>query len=169
MLLHMSIEVDGRSDAVASSFPELTPLGKRIEMLRIERGLSKQQLARLAGTSRQQLWRVVSGKSDLTTSLCARLAEALDTDPRFLRAADERFGNMRLYTEVGLDDPSLRPALLHFFATRDASVAALGALPEAPVGPLLAGAMMRALEAAARAAGLLVPDEIARAFRDAGA
>jgi transcriptional regulator with XRE-family HTH domain len=60
-----------------SGFPELTDLGKRIEMLRIERGLSKQYLARYAGTSRQQLWRVMTGKSELTGALRLRLADAL--------------------------------------------------------------------------------------------
>ena len=56
---------------------ELTQLGKRVEILRIERGLSKQRLARQAGTSRQQLWRVMTGKSELTSSLRERLASAL--------------------------------------------------------------------------------------------
>lgn len=56
---------------------ELTLLGKRLEILRIERGLSKQRLARHAGTSRQQLWRVMTGKSELTNSLRERLASAL--------------------------------------------------------------------------------------------
>lgn len=60
--------------------PELTELGKRIEMLRIERGLSKQYLAKFAGTSRQQLWRVMTGKSQLTVQLRARLAETLKVD-----------------------------------------------------------------------------------------
>src|SRR5215212_6092678 len=64
-----------------AGFPELTPLGKRIEMLRIDRGLSKQYLARFAGTSRQQLWRVMTGKSELTSSLRARLADALKVQP----------------------------------------------------------------------------------------
>lgn len=57
--------------------PELTELGKRIEKLRIDRGLSKQHLARHAGTSRQQLWRVMTGKSELTGGLGSRLAEVL--------------------------------------------------------------------------------------------
>ena len=65
--------------------PELTALGRQLEMLRLERGLSKQGLARHAGTSRQQLWRVMTGKSELTTSLCHRLAETLGIDPRALR------------------------------------------------------------------------------------
>ena len=68
-----------------TGFPELTTLGKRIELLRIERGLSKQRLARAAGTSRQQLWRVMTGKSELTSALCHRLADVLQIDPRSLR------------------------------------------------------------------------------------
>src|SRR5688572_25383622 len=65
--------------------PELTALGRQLEMLRLERGLSKQGLARHAGTSRQQLWRVMTGKSELTSSLCERLAETLGIDARSLR------------------------------------------------------------------------------------
>jgi transcriptional regulator with XRE-family HTH domain len=57
--------------------PEFTELGKRIEMIRVERGLSKQHLARFAGTSRQQLWRVMTGKCELTSTLKVRLADAL--------------------------------------------------------------------------------------------
>ena len=69
------------NSAQESGFPELTNLGKRIEMLRIERGLSKQYLARYAGTSRQQLWRVMTGKSELTGALRSRLADALNVAP----------------------------------------------------------------------------------------
>src|SRR5512138_1284064 len=72
-------------DLIASGVPELTPLGKRIELLRIERRMSKRVLAQRAGTSRQQLWRVMTGKSELTSSLCARLSEVLETDSRILR------------------------------------------------------------------------------------
>lgn len=67
--------------------PELTPLGKRIEVLRIGRGLSKQHLARFAGTSRQQLWRVMTGKSDLTEALRQRLAQALEVEASALTTA----------------------------------------------------------------------------------
>jgi hypothetical protein len=67
--------------------PELSPLGKRLEILRIERGASKQRLARHAGISRQQLWRVMTGKSELTSSLRDRLALALDVDPASLSHA----------------------------------------------------------------------------------
>jgi transcriptional regulator with XRE-family HTH domain len=62
---------------LAAGTPELTDLGRRIEMLRIQRGLSKQYLARFAGTSRQQLWRVMTGKSPLTDALRGRLAAVL--------------------------------------------------------------------------------------------
>jgi transcriptional regulator with XRE-family HTH domain len=62
---------------LATGFPELTELGKRIEMFRIERGIAKQHLARRAGTSRQQLWRVMTGKSELSAPLRLRLSEVL--------------------------------------------------------------------------------------------
>ena len=75
-------------ELLASGVPELTPLGKRIELLRIERRMSKRVLAQRAGTSRQQLWRVMTGKSELTSSLCARLSEVFETDSRVLRDID---------------------------------------------------------------------------------
>src|SRR5215211_5901169 len=73
--------------ALPEGAPELTSLGKRLEILRIERGISKQYLARHAGTSRQQLWRVMTGKSELTSSLKERLAGALSVEPSLLTAA----------------------------------------------------------------------------------
>src|SRR5436853_5611668 len=78
------------SDDESPGFPELTPLGKQLEVLRIGRGISKQYLARFAGTSRQQLWRVMTGKSELTDTLRQRLAQALGVDTRTLasRRAD---------------------------------------------------------------------------------
>src|SRR3982751_4307642 len=79
------------SDGLADGAPELTQLGKRLEILRIERGVSKQHLARHAGTSRQQLWRVMTGKSELTSSLRDRLAFALSVEP----AALSQFGPPR--------------------------------------------------------------------------
>src|SRR3712207_8301365 len=75
----MSTQVDNDTPG-PESFVELTPVGKQLEMLRIQRGLSKQHLARYAGTSRQQLWRVMTGKSELTSSLRHRLAEVLHVD-----------------------------------------------------------------------------------------
>src|SRR5262245_3002357 len=80
----MSTDHDGR-DIDSLGVPELTALGKRIELLRIERRMSKGVLAQRAGTSRQQLWRVMTGKSELTSSLGARLAEVLEVDSRLLR------------------------------------------------------------------------------------
>jgi transcriptional regulator with XRE-family HTH domain len=76
-----------KPDSESVGFPELTSLGKRIEVLRIGRGLSKQHLARFAGTSRQQLWRVMTGKSELTDALRQRLAVALQVDSAALTAA----------------------------------------------------------------------------------
>jgi transcriptional regulator with XRE-family HTH domain len=76
-----------KPDSESVGFPELTSLGKRIEVLRIGRGLSKQRLARFAGTSRQQLWRVMTGKSELTNALRQRLAAALEVDSAALASS----------------------------------------------------------------------------------
>lgn len=81
---HMSTDAEDSELNVAGA-PELTALGKRLELLRLDRRISKRVLAQRAGTSRQQLWRVMTGKSELTSSLCARLAEVLEVDSRLLR------------------------------------------------------------------------------------
>jgi transcriptional regulator with XRE-family HTH domain len=81
------MSTDRDDELTAAGVPELTPLGKRIEHLRLERRMSKRILAHRAGTSRQQLWRVMTGKSELTSSLCARLSEVLEVDSRWLREA----------------------------------------------------------------------------------
>src|SRR5215216_1844770 len=82
------MSMDEGSAGIASA-PELTALGKAIEMLRIERGLAKQHLARAAGISRQQLWRVMTGKSELTNTLAGRLTTALGGEPRLVSAQRE--------------------------------------------------------------------------------
>src|SRR5690349_25025928 len=87
---HMSTDGENSELNVAGA-PELTPLGKRIELLRLERRMSKRVLAQRAGTSRQQLWRVMTGKSELTSSLCARLSEVLETDSRLLRDVSREY------------------------------------------------------------------------------
>src|SRR5690349_2382936 len=86
----MSTKLEPTFDA-PSGAPELSELGKRIEWLRIERGISKQFLARYAGTSRQQLWRVMTGKSELTSALCQRLADVLVVEPGTLAAESVRW------------------------------------------------------------------------------
>lgn len=82
----MSTQSDSDTPST-ETFVELSPLGKQLEMLRIQRGLSKQHLARHAGTSRQQLWRVMTGKSELTSSLRHRLADVLHVDAAAIGAA----------------------------------------------------------------------------------
>ena len=80
--------VTDRAEPEPTGFPELSPLGKQLEFLRIGRGLSKQHLARGAGTSRQQLWRVMTGKSDLTGPLRQRLADVLRVDASALSGVE---------------------------------------------------------------------------------
>ena len=133
--------------------PELTALGKRLELLRIERGLSKQLLARLAGTSRQQLWRVMTGKSELTSGLCQRLAEVLQVDARVLR--DWCGGaNMRFYPDGRAADPP-PPLTLEAYVLDAASlVATLQTLPGGDAGRRLKREFLNCVEVVAADAGL---------------
>jgi transcriptional regulator with XRE-family HTH domain len=130
--------IRARADA---GFPELTDLGKRVEMLRIGCGLSKQHLARHAGISRQQLWRVMTGKSELTTSLCTRLADALQVDTSELAVhrwathpdAIAQFEPAAADLKSYLDDPS-------------AVVRTLSSLPAGDAGRLLKRDLLNSIE-----------------------
>ena len=62
-------------------------------------------LARGAATSRQQLWRVMTGKSELTGTLGQRLAEILQVDARALRTND--LAGAIVYPEYLTDDSRL--------------------------------------------------------------
>lgn len=142
--------------------PRLSELGKRIEMLRVDRGVSKQVLARAAGTSRQQLWRVMTGKSELTSTLCQRLASVLDVDSRTLSSA-ALSDTSHSPSSVTLSPPRLsldlvparslaayleRPALL---------MRTLRNLPADNDGVALKCALLNAVEDRARAARLAIP------------
>jgi transcriptional regulator with XRE-family HTH domain len=156
----MSTEVLPELDA-AHDVPELTLLGKRLEILRIERGVSKQGLARHAGTSRQQLWRVMTGKSELTTSLRARLAAALSIDPATLSsapsAAQSGPGVGMLMGEAA-ESPPFTPATVSDYlndATR--VVATLRTLPSGDGGRRLKRALLNAVEDLAVESGGALP------------
>lgn len=134
--------------------PELSSLGKRLEFLRIERGISKQQLARHAGTSRQQLWRVMTGKSELTSSLKERLAGALSVDPSLLTAA---VGTPQAHTfALAATVTSLRsgasgtvsfpPSIADYLADPAHLTATLRTLPEGDAGRRLKRTLLNALE-----------------------
>lgn len=130
------MEIAEPTDAIHGT-PELTPVGKRIEMLRIERGISKQQLAKASGVSRQQLWRVLAGKSELTSSLCNRLAFVLGTDIAVLRDAGRESAAPRgtlagWFSSVAASGPTLAP-----FITDLAS--AVGATPPSTFAQFVGG------------------------------
>jgi transcriptional regulator with XRE-family HTH domain len=148
-----SIEVSG---------PQLSELGKRIEMLRLDRGVSKQVLARAAGTSRQQLWRVMTGKSELTSTLCQRLASVLDVDSRTLSSASLGDGQHPHSTVT------LAPTRIDFEALPARSLATylensnlvtrtLRTLPIGNDGVALKCALLNAIEERAHAARLQIP------------
>ena len=154
------MEAAGQPDGERESgtgFPELTALGKRIEMLRIERGLSKQLLARGAGTSRQQLWRVMTGKSELTMTLGHRLADVLQVDLRRLRDGDGMpvGGWSAVSTSGGAVQVTVSADTLAVFLADPAHLErAIGHLPGDAHGRRLKLALLDALEAEANGAGL---------------
>ena len=129
----MATEVARATPLEALGAAELTPLGKRIEILRIERGRSKQQLARNAGTSRQQLWRVMTGKSELTTALRARLAAALAVDVAVIATGESSASSAAITVGDYLTEPH------HLAAT-------LRTLPAGDGGRRLKRALLNALE-----------------------
>lgn len=59
----------------------LTELGQRIEDLRRAAGLNTQGLARKAAMSRQHLWRISTGRTDVETGDVVRIARALGVAP----------------------------------------------------------------------------------------
>jgi len=139
--------------ALPEGAPELTSLGKRLEILRIERGISKQHLARYAGTSRQQLWRVMTGKSELTSSLKERLAGALSVDPSLLTAAaqsaqSQTFGLTAAVTSTLGSAPSVAaaPTISDYLGDSARLSATLRTLPEGDAGRRLKRALLNALE-----------------------
>ncbi|MFL5618697.1 MAG: helix-turn-helix domain-containing protein [Gemmatimonadaceae bacterium] len=161
--------------ALPEGAPELTSLGKRLEILRIERGISKQYLARHAGTSRQQLWRVMTGKSELTSSLKERLAGALSVDPSMLSAAlaptaSQTFGLTTSVTSTsalaGVATVSTSaPTILDYLGESTHLTATLRTLPEGDAGRRLKRALLNALEDLAVDAGQPLPADFSEIRR----
>ena len=153
--------------ALPEGAPELTSLGKRLEILRIERGISKQHLARHAGTSRQQLWRVMTGKSELTSSLKERLAGALSVDPSMLTGSAgpspaQTFGLTAAVTsglEFGLRQTAGTPSILDYFGDSAFLIGTLRTLPGGDAGRRLKRALLNALEDLAVENGQSLPSE----------
>jgi transcriptional regulator with XRE-family HTH domain len=157
----MSTEVL-RDIELPEGVPELTVLGKRLEILRIERGVSKQRLARHAGTSRQQLWRVMTGKSELTSSLRERLAQALQVEPASLTAPSDAPGrtltlgsvpSLALVPAV----PFLAPAVADYLSDAEHLLTTVRTLPSGDGGRRLKRALLNAVEDLAVDAGRALP------------
>lgn len=150
----MSTEVL-RESILAEGAPELTALGKRLEILRIERGISKQHLARHAGTSRQQLWRVMTGKSELTSSLRERLAFALAVETHALyNGTPPRPDGITSLSDAAL---ASRPTMSDYLAQPALLVATLRTLPSGDGGRRLKRALLNTLEDLAVEGGHVLP------------
>jgi transcriptional regulator with XRE-family HTH domain len=148
------------TESPAAGFPEFTELGKRLEMLRIGRGLSKQHLARHAGTSRQQLWRVMTGKSELTGALKLRLAEVLRVraDEIMHGAPSTRgvrtSGNVGAGTHIAAPAAVPGPRTLRAYLDSPAAIAqTFATMPVGREGRALKRRLLDALEDVALASG----------------
>jgi transcriptional regulator with XRE-family HTH domain len=151
-----------RDSLFADGVPELTALGKRLEILRIERGVSKQHLARHAGTSRQQLWRVMTGKSELTSSLRERLASALAVEPRALSGDSAApVATAPIGSNFGFPAalPSVAPTLRDYLVDAAHLAATLRTLPSGDGGRRLKRALLNSVEDLAVEAGQPLPLE----------
>ena len=134
---------------LSEGVPELTILGKRLEILRIERGISKQHLARYAGTSRQQLWRVMTGKSELKE----RLAGALSVDPSLLSNASGQTNThtFALASTIGMGAPDATgdrgvPTIDEYLEDPHWLASTLRTLPTGDSGRRLKRALLNTLE-----------------------
>ena len=141
--------------------PELTPLGKRLEILRIERGVSKQRLARHAGTSRQQLWRVMTGKSELTSSLRERLASALAVEASSLTGRPSASTTQTSAAPLQLAptdaDVSATVGIAEFLADPAHLARTLRTLPSGDSGRRLKRSLLNAFEDLAVDSGFALP------------
>lgn len=140
--------------------PELTALGKRLEILRIERGVSKQRLARHAGTSRQQLWRVMTGKSELTSSLRERLASALAVEPQTLTLTADAAKTSAMFARSFAfphSPPAHAPTVSDYLTDPSHLAESLRTLPSGDGGRRLKRALLNAVEDLAVEAGKALP------------
>ena len=161
----MSTDAVQEIDALEGA-PELTPLGKRLEILRIERGVSKQRLAKYAGTSRQQLWRVMTGKSELTISLRDRLASALAVEAGVLSSAGNTTSSGSTAATFALTPSHGGPLTVAEYLTDAQHLAAtLRTLPAGDGGRRLKRALLNALEDLAVDAGRALPIDYSEIHR----
>ncbi len=160
----MSTEPDEKN-LDATGVPELTPLGKQIELLRIDRRMSKGVLAQRAGTSRQQLWRVMTGKSALTPALRDRLATALGADDlrRDIAAPPRRLAD----PPPTASERELRATseLIAYLRSPDAIARTLETLPGGSEGRWLHRAVFDVIEEMAAISGISLDAETLRLRR----
>jgi transcriptional regulator with XRE-family HTH domain len=164
----MSTEVAHELE-LAEGVPELTALGKRLEILRIERGVSKQRLARHAGTSRQQLWRVMTGKSELTTSLRDRLASALAVESATLASGVQVSAHLQGAPAAASSFAGAPPhpptTVTEYLTDPEHLAATLRTLPSGDPGRRLKRALLNALEDLAVETGRSLPIDYSEIHR----
>ena len=68
---------------------ELGALGPRLHFMRLEKGLTQEQLAELAGTNQAVIQKIENGKS-LRPRKIDQIAEVLDVNPAWLMFGDQK-------------------------------------------------------------------------------
>ena len=152
----------------AETSAELTQLGKRLEILRIERGLSKQKLARHAGTSRQQLWRVMTGKSELTNSLRERLALALAVESAVITTGVAGASHVSVFSASTTSIATVIAgpiAITEYLTDPQCLVTTLRTLPVGDGGRRIKRALLNALEDLAVETGHALPIDYSEIHR----
>ncbi len=142
---------------------DLTALGKHLEILRIQRGLSKQGLARTAGTSRQQLWRVMTGKSELTSSLKQRLAGALAVEPTALASSSSTHADSTFSVYSPAPVPEL--TVTDYLVDGQHVTATLRTLPAGDAGRRLKCSLLGAIQELASEVGQTLPADFSEIHR----
>lgn len=161
-------EVDvSHGDTSSDTFDlsELTETGRVIDAHRTRRRLTKGGLARIVGISRQQLWRVMTGKSALTPALRDRLASALGADElRHDIAASPR--RVTDASPIATDrEPRASSELLAYLRSPDAIARTLETLPGGSEGRWLHRAVFDVIEEMAAISGVPLDPETLRLRR----
>lgn len=159
----MSTDIGDAGDALlgGGNAPRLSETGRRIEMLRIARGISKQRLAALAGVSRQQLWRVMTGKAPFAGALRDRIAETLGSSAGQLASIPSTSGISFIAYPNSLEQQGDGAAALEAYLRRlDRLERSLRGLPSGGDGRRLKLLLLNALEEQAALRGVTIPAEL---------
>jgi len=89
-------------------------IGERIELRRVQLGLSRQELADAIFTDPKQVWRYEKGKNSPTADVIALIAKSLDTSTDWLLGLSDEM--KPIHSMIDLSDAELR--LLNIYRSK---------------------------------------------------